>query len=265
MSRVIRRIGPWALWLYAICAIGLPLYFAIAQLILENTWPSQLLASGLILAPLAAVIIFRNPLSALIDNVALVEPDGSTPRRWRGLRLERHANVFLLGSLATISLALHVSRSIVESSGLAIGLLAYMLAWHGTLLLPLTLWAKHRDAERPLPPKRGTTAPGIAELWIVPPDEEGEEGEDGPIAMAVRTEGIRSLEEVVVAVLGRPVLPAIEGGERRWSIVVDDAPVGELIQSWQHPRWWPPIEWSVSPSSPFKGGRVTFRPLDGSR
>ncbi|MBO3735561.1 hypothetical protein [Glycomyces niveus] len=80
--------------------------------------------------------------------------------------------------------------------------------------------------------------------------------------MVVRTEGIRSLEEVVVAVLGRPALPAITGGKRRWSIVVDGAAVGELTQSWQHPRWWPPIDWSASPSSLFKGDRVVFRLVD---
>lgn len=97
MTRVIRRIGPLVLWQYVNCVVGIPLYFGMALLTLERTWPSRLLVSGVLLALLAAIVVFRNPLFALIDRVALVDPDGASPRRARVLRLERHADVFLLG------------------------------------------------------------------------------------------------------------------------------------------------------------------------
>lgn len=259
MSGMLRRIGPFVLWQYAVCLAILPVYFPIALLALENTWPRWLLSRGAIAALVIAVLLWRNPIARLIDSVALLEPEGETRRGMRPLRVERHFGVFLNVCLGSGLLAIFQSLTMVESAGMANGLLAYLIAWHGFLVIPAVLWARNREAERPLPPKRGTTAPGIAELWVVPPDEDGE---DAPVTVAVKVEGIRSLEEVVVAVLGRQVLPAIIGGKRRWSIVVDGVPVGELTQSWQHPRWWPPIEWDVSPPALFKGGRVTFRPVD---
>jgi hypothetical protein len=259
MRRAIRRIGPLVLWQYIVCLAILPLYFPIALLALEDTWPRWLLSRGAIVALGIAVLVWLNPMRGFIDRAALVEPEGETPRKMRAFRVERHFDVFLATCLVSGLLALLQSLSTVESWGLTHGLLTYLIVWHFMLVIPLMLWARNRDAERPLPPKRGTIAPGIAEYWIVSPDEDDESGQ---ITIAVKVEGIRSLEEVVVAVLGRRVLPAIDGGKRRWSIVVDDAPVAELTQSWQHPRWWPPIDWDASPSALFKGGRVTFQPVD---
>jgi hypothetical protein len=261
MSRVIRRIGPLMFWQFVMCTAGLPFYFVTAWLTLKNTWPDRLLASAMILAIMAAIAVFRYPILAFIDRVALVEPDGEPPRNARALRLWRHTDVYLFGCLMCVVIALHASRDMVASSGVIVGLLAYLIAWHLCLFLPILLWVRSRDAEQ-LPPKRGTTAAGIAEFWIVPP---GEDDEDGLVIVAVNVDGIRSLEEVVVAVLGRQVLPALNGGKRRWSVVVDGVSVGELTQSWQHPRWWPPIDWNASPSALFKGGQVTFRPVDGPR
>jgi hypothetical protein len=260
MTRVIHRIGPLVLWQYAVCLALLPLYFPIAWLASENTW-SGWLPRGVIVALIVAVLLWRHPIAGLIDRAALIEPEGEVRRSMRALRVERHFGIFLNVCMVSGLFALFQSLSMVEAAGMANGLLAYLLGWHILLVLPLMLWAKSRDAERPLPPKRDTT-PGLAELWIVPPDEDGEED---LITVAVKTDGIRSLEEVVVAVLGREVLPAVDGGRRRWSIVVDGAPVGELVQSWHHPRWWPPIEWNASPSTLFKGDRVTFRPVGSSR
>jgi hypothetical protein len=263
MSRVICRIGPLVFWQYAVCLVILPLYFPIAMLVSdEDTWPGWLLPRGVIAALVVAVIVWRHPLLDLIDRAALIEPEGEPRRNKRALRVERHFHVFLYTCLASGLLAVFQSLSMVESAGMANGLLAYLLGWHLFLSFPLMAWAKNRDAERPLPPKRAAAPPGLAELWVVPPDDDGEEG---PVTVALKTEGIRSLEEVVVAVLGRPVLPAVDGGRRRWSIEVDGAPVGELTQSWHHPRWWPPIEWNASPSTLFKSERVTFRPIDGPR
>ena len=158
-------------------------------------------------------------------------------------------------------MAIFLSLTMAESAGMANGLLAYLIGWHIALVIPLAVWAKNRDAEQ-APPKRGTKVPGIAELWVVPPDEDDQ---DGPITVAVRTDGIRSLEEVVVAVLSSRVLPSLKGGEERWSIVVDGVTVGELTQTWHHPRFWPPIDWNTSPSSPFKGDRAVFLLSPGLR
>jgi hypothetical protein len=258
MSRAIRRIGPLVFWQYVVCLALLPLYFLLA-LTVEDTWPGWLGSRGIIAALGVAVFVWLRPIARFIDRVALQETEGEPPRKMRVLRVERHFQVFLLICMVSGLLALLQSLSMVEAAGMASGLLAYLLGWHIMLILPLMMWVKDRATERPLPPKRGDMAPGISEFWIVPPDEEDA---DGPITVVVRTEGIRSLEEVVVAVLGRPALPAITGGKRRWSIVVDGAAVGELTQSWQDPRWWPPIDWSMSPSSLFKGDRVVFRLVD---
>lgn len=258
MRTVIRRFGPLVLWQYVVCVALMTLYVPIALLALENTWPRWLLSRGAVVAVAGlAIFVLRDPIFRLIDWAALVEPDGEPPRRMRVLRVERQFGVFLAVCLVSGLLAILQSLNMVETAGMLNGFLAYLIGWHFTLLLPVMLWARSRDAEQ-LPPSRGILASGIAELWIVPPDED-EEG--GPITVAVRVEGIRSLEEVVVAVLGCQVLPALDGGRRQWSVVVDGTPVGDLIQTWHHPRWWPPIEWTTSPSSLFKGERVIFRPV----
>ncbi|MDA1363040.1 hypothetical protein O1R50_25735 [Glycomyces luteolus] len=259
MNRVIRRVGPLVLWQYAVCLAILPLYFPIALLALENTWPRWLLSRGVIVALVIAFFVWRNPVIGFIDRAALLEPEGEAPRRMRAFRVERHFGVFLTTCLMSGLLSLLQSLSMIESWGMAHGLLTYLITWHFMLILPLMLWARNRDAERRLPPERGTTAPGVAELWILPPEEDGE---DGLVTVAVKVDGIRSLEEVVVAVLGRQVLPEINVGKRRWSIVVVGVSVGELTQTWQHPRWWPPIEWNASPSSLFRGQRIALRPID---
>jgi hypothetical protein len=262
MRSVIRRFGPLVLWQYVVCVTLVTLYVPIALLALENTWPRWLLSRGAVVA-LAGLSIFvlRDPIFRLIDRAALVEPDGAPPRKMRMLRVERQFDVFLAACLVSGLLAIFQSLSMVESAGMLNGLLAYLLAWHFMLLLPLMFWARSRDAKQ-LPPSRGIPASGITELWILPPDEDEE---DGPITVAVRVDGIRSLEEVVVAVIQSQVLPGIDGGRRQWSVVVDGTPVGDLTQSWHHPRWWPPVDWIASPSSLFKGERVTFRPVGSGR
>lgn len=245
------------LWQYAVCIAVLPLYFLFALLALENTWPGWLLAMGLIVASMLAILAFRDRIAQFIDKAVLVEPDGESPRRMRALRVERQHGIFLTTCLVSGQMAIIQTQRVVESSGILNGFFVYLIFWHVMLILPLMLWARTRDAEQ-LPPPRGIPASGIAELWIVPPDEDEE---DGPITVAVKVDGIRSLEEVVVAVLQTQVLPTIDGGWRKWSVVVDGTPVCDLTQSWHHPKWWRPIEWSTSPSSLFRGERVTFRPV----
>lgn len=261
MNRVIRRIGPLVLWQYVICVAMAPLYFLTASTV-DDTWPGWLLPRGVIVSLVIAVVVWRDQIFGLLDKFVLLGPEGRAPRKTGALRVERHFGVFLVVCLASGLLAIFQSLSMVESAGMVNGFLAYLLAWHGFLVIPLAVWARNRDAERPLPPKRGTMPPGIAEFWIVPPDDEVE---GGPVTVAVKVDGIRSVEAVVVAVLGRQVLPPVAGGKRRWSITVDGVAVGEVTQSWHHPRWWPPIEWRVSPSSLFKGERVVFQPVDSER
>lgn len=260
MSRVIRRIGPLALWQYAVCLAVLPFYFPIAWLVEPDTWSGWLLPRGVIVLLLGAVLLWRRPIADFIDKVALLEPEGEAPRNIRAFRVERHFHVFMVSCIVSGLLAILQSLSMVESAGMAYGLLAYLLGWHLCLFIPLMMWARSRSADRPPPAKRGTT-PEIADMWIVPPDED----DDPSITVAVKVDGIRNVGEVVAAVLGREVLPPATHGDQRWSVVVGGAAVGELTQTWHHPHWWPPIEWIVSPSSQFEGGRVGFRPSDSER
>jgi hypothetical protein len=259
MRTAIRRFGLVMLWQYAVCIAVLPVYFLAALLAVANTMPRWFLAVGVILALLLTIGAFRDRIYQFIDKAVLVEPDGEPRRRMRALRVDRQFDVFLATCLLSGLMTIAQTLRVVESSGIVSGLFAYLITWHVMLIFPLMLWARSKGAEQ-LPPPRGIPASGIAELWIVPPDDDDDE-EGGPITVAVKVDGIRSLEEVLVAVLQNQVLPALDGGQRQWLVVVDGTPVGDLTQTWHHPRWWRPIEWTTSPSSLFKGERVTFRPV----
>jgi hypothetical protein len=241
-----RRFAVLLLWQFATCIVGLPFYFAIAVLTLDQTWPSRLTATGMILALLVAIFVFRNPLTAFIDKAALAAPDGAPARRASGLRLDRHLELYLLGCLLVIPMALHLSRDWIEVSGVGAGLLAYLICWHLCLVFPAMLWARAKSTE-PLPPKHSSD--GIAELAVlaVAPPGEG----DGPITVTVRVDRTLSLRAVVAAVLRRQVLPTISGGKRQWTIMIEGVPVAVVTQTWEHPRWWPPVDWIGDPEEPF--------------
>ncbi|MBO3735562.1 hypothetical protein [Glycomyces niveus] len=69
--------------------------------------------------------------------------------------------------------------------------------------------------------------------------------------MTVRVDRTLSLRAVVAAVLRRQVLPTISGGKRQWSIMIECVPVAVVTQTWEHPRWWPPVDWIGDPEEPF--------------
>jgi hypothetical protein len=211
--------------------------------------------AALVVVP-GAVWIIVALKTDLLDKLILVEREGEPPRRYRALRVERRYSLFIVtapavGLLATIQ-ALN-TWGFPELSGT---LLAYLVLWHVFQVLPLWLWLADRAiASSRLPPAETEVFRGV---WVSGVTSEA--GPEGAVVVAgVRVEGVRSVETVVNAVVGQQILPALTGGRRRWVLAVDGEPVGELIQGWQHSRWWPPIEWTASPSGLFKGERIEFR------
>jgi hypothetical protein len=39
-------------------------------------------------------------------------------------------------------------------------------------------------------------------------------------------------------------------------VSVDERLVAVVTQTWEHPHWWPPIEWTADPEEPFPAGGV---------
>lgn len=77
----------------------------------------------------------------------------------------------------------------------------------------------------------------------------------------VVADGPATMRSVVAALAGSQLLPGLSGGNRTWSVSIDERPVAAVTQTWEHPRWWPPIDRSADPDEPFpEGGVLRTRP-----
>lgn len=74
-----------------------------------------------------------------------------------------------------------------------------------------------------------------------------------------------TMRSVVAAFIGAQLLPGLPGGSRNWSVSVGERPIAVGTQTWEHPRWWPPIEWSADPDEPFpEGGFLRLEVASGT-
>lgn len=262
MRSKLRRIGVLLLWEYFSCIALLPLLMLGLWLQISGTDATGWSSVGLMLVPLAAMIllIWRRP--DLPEKLVLVGPEGEPPRRYHPLRVERRFIALILFAPYVGLLAVWQVLNQREPFGYAEGLLAYLFSWHVFQVLPLVFWVANRAASPTrLPPAETEILRGV---WVTGVSSDTDP-EGTAVVVEVRVEGVRSVETVIKSVVEHQILPKVSGGRRRWSVAVEETRVAELTQTWVHPRWWPEIDWEVevSASDLFRGERIEFRAVEG--
>ncbi|GAA1688866.1 hypothetical protein GCM10009830_40570 [Glycomyces endophyticus] len=247
----LRRFGPLCLWSSAIVVAMYPNLLLIVWLDDSGSDLMTWWSSGLIYLETGAFFLIVFSWKGVVDGISGSAGSG---RRWHGIQPGFEIIVVLQPVVALLATLL--SLDLVRSNGLEAGTISYFAKWAVFQLLPWMLYFKHRTP-KPLPPRPGISGSDSVRLWYVTDRED----DTDQVEVAVRVEEPLSIAEVLGTVVGNQVLPAVPGGTRRWTVLVDGAPVGELIQTWQHPRWWQETEWEdeVSPSALFKGERIEFR------
>lgn len=189
---------------------------------------------------------------ALVLEEAVVSGRLRAPRR---LRVPSHYEVVLLAQPLVGIMATLQAIDNGQRGGMLWAVIAYALAWPFMQFLPWIAWFRSRH-EDPLPPKQSVNRSSVVHVsYLSTGDEDAEH-----VEVAVRLDEESSFAEVLREVVRVPVLPGIAGGERTWLVLVDGSAVGVLTQTWEHPRWWPAIAWSVDASDRFDGERIRFEP-----
>ncbi|SDL83434.1 hypothetical protein SAMN05216298_0188 [Glycomyces sambucus] len=247
----LRRFGPLCLWSSAVVVAMYPNLLLIVWLDDSGSEMMRWWSRGLIYLEVAALFLAFVSRKRLADGLSETAGSG---RRWPGI--EPSFEVIVVLQPLVCLLATMQSLDLVRSNGLGAGTISYLAMWAVFQLLPWTLFFKNRTP-KPLPPRPGASGSDSLRLWHVSDRED----DSDRVEVAVRVEEPLSIAEVLGTALRYQVLPAVPGGTRRWTVLVDGAPMGELTQTWQHPRWWREIEWAdeVSPSALFKGERIEFR------
>jgi hypothetical protein len=112
------------------------------------------------------------------------------------------------------------------------------IAWSWGYLRP-----KSDDEPGDVP--RGVEAGGLR--FIAEPDGDGSD----QLGFRVVADDSATMRSVLAAFAGAQLLPHLSGGNRTWLVSIDERPVAVMTQTWEHPRWWPPIEWSADPDESF--------------
>lgn len=118
------------------------------------------------------------------------------------------------------------------------------VAWRWGYLRP----KPEDEDEDPTGVPRGIEAGGLR--FIAETNDDGFE----ELGFRVVADGPVAAKTVLAAFTDAQLLPKLAGGKRAWSMSIDERLVATVMQTWEHPRWWPPIEWSTDPDEPFPMG-----------
>lgn len=163
----------------------------------------------------------------------------------------------LTGRLAPgVPVAASSAINIAMQRGFVIAALTFTVVFILFVTCLWTAWARgylraeaHEEPQEPKRP-RGLEAGGMRFIT----EEHGEGGDE--LGFRVVVDGSVSTRAVLTAFTAARLLPRLPGGSRTWSVLVEERPVAVATQTWEHPRWWPPIEWSMDPDEPFPAGGV---------
>ncbi|THV21239.1 hypothetical protein [Glycomyces paridis] len=248
MRDAIRRFGPVLFWQYAwLLAVVLPIGMLAAWIASGGSISEFLCAIGMTITAMFG-LLFSKSFRAFADGGRLGRI--SIPE---ALRIpEGMTNLFVTPLLFSLIVpAQAIQPQIASRPGFSAALM--VASWHGMMILTWVMWAfgglrTDNDAIGPrTDPGPGRTRSRFAGM------------EDGTTSVEVEPSEALTLSEAVKDVLEAQYLPPVRGGRREWTVLVDGEAVGVVTQSWEHPRFWRPVEWSADPKTPFEGREVSFR------
>lgn len=248
MPQLLSRYGPVLLWQFAwLALVLLPLTTLIFWLASDGTFLMWAWATGLLVLAAIAAVNLLEPFARFISwrrrfGRLAVAPD------CRGVVL-MHCWLSFLATLQGIRFA--------NDWGIASGMRMFTAMWVVMFAGVWIWWALigRRPAAATLPQP---TLPGsdLIQARIVPDDDE----DPGTITVSVVARKPATTDQTVYSAVLLNLLPSISGGERRWTVRIDGEPVATVIQTWEHPRWWPPIEWTEDASAMYAGTTISFTP-----
>jgi hypothetical protein len=265
MRRFTRRFGPALFWQFAwLAAVLLPLAALTVWLAASGSFLLWLWALGLVAGAMFGCFKAFEPLRRFLFIAETRDSEESEPPepRHRLGRLAISGDLYrpvalVLGyGFLTILLGIQMT----ENWGFAIGMKSFLLYWAVMFAGVWIWWALigRRPAPESLP---RPVLPGTDLVDARLMDQE-HHNDPGMVTVLVSARRVASTDKVVDSVVLLQLIPAVTGGKRRWIVRIDGESVGVLTQTWEHPRWWPPIEWMADPSSKFEGETISFSPVE---
>ncbi|THV39767.1 hypothetical protein [Glycomyces buryatensis] len=264
MRRLIRRFGPALFWQFAwFAVVTIPVAALTYWIASDGSFLKWLWAIGMLVGViLARKAIFRLAIGEQEDRP---DEDGTSaaPHLFRHLKVsdDLRLPVVLMCMFGYVTTVQGIGYA--GDHGFAVAMRLTSITWPIWFVLVWSWWALfgRRASPNSLPPP---VLPGsdLVDARLSP----GEDSEDPEVVtVSVSARKVASIEQVVYSVVLLQLIPAIEGGKRRWTVNVDGEPVAIATQTWEHPRWWPPFQWSADPSATYTGTTIAFAPADTKR
>lgn len=261
MNRFARKYGPVLFWQFAwFAAVALPLAALTAWLAADRSLLMFYWSLGLVLAATFGFIKIFLPHMGFFFLEAEEDAGDALARPHRLGRLAmgsdlRHP-VFLSWGL---SIPLTGSSTLFASDySFGSGLKVFLSYW-AILFAGVWLWwafiGRHPDPESL--PRPALPGADLVDARFLP---QSDEAAPDTVAVAASPRMDASTEKIVYSIVLLQLLPAISGGSRRWTVRIGGEPVAVLTQTWEHPRWWPPIEWVTDKESSFSEATISFSP-----
>ncbi|MFG3342504.1 hypothetical protein [Glycomyces sp. NPDC048151] len=249
MRRFISTNGPVLFWQLAwFTVVSLPLTALLLWLASDGTYLLRLWATGLVVIATIAIYNFLGPFTRFIIR---------SQRLGRlAIREDREMVLWAQGLFSFLPVMQGVGPA--HDWGFTHGMFASLITWAVVIPGAWLFWVlKSRQlGPEALPPP---VLPG-ADLVDARLISSSERDASDTVTVSVAARRTASAEEVIDSVLLLQLIPAISGGKRRWIARIDGEPVATVTQSWEHPRWWPPVEWTADPDAPFTEATVSFIP-----
>lgn len=252
MNTKLRRYGPVVFWLYAWFLIVAAPLALLTYWIAGRSPMGWWYGCGLVLiALLGWLAIGRGIIRVLTGN----GPRGL--RLPRALRLHEDMGGLVAFGYGYSSVSVFSGLNLASEGYFVFSLTTLPISWHLMMLLAWLAWWYNVIRPSAESGPRTDPGPGLTRARFVP-----EESTGGVVSVSVAPEKELTLAEAVNEAARLQFLPALRGGTRVWTVLVDDVAVGSLTQTWEHPKHWPPAELYVDPDVAFTGRRVSFGLVD---
>jgi hypothetical protein len=249
MNQLLSRYGPLLFWQFAwLALVSLPLTTLIYWLASDGTFLMWAWSFGLLVLAGIAAFNLIEPFARLI----------SWRRRFGRLAVAPDCRVVVLMHCWLSFLATLQGISSASDWGIVSGMRMFAVMWAVVFMGVWIWWALigHRPAATPLPPP---ALPGSALVDARIVSNGGDEDPD-TITVSVGAREPTTTDKALYSVMLLQVIPSISGGKRRWTVRIDGESAATVTQTWEHPRWWPPIEWTGDASAMYAGKTISFTP-----